>query len=164
MDINRIVNGYDTPAGEAPYYVRIVQCTNGGSCGYCGATWISETTILTAAHCISSTTTEMFYYMNPESNAYNGAGNTVSSWNVHECWDENESIFNNAWDIAVLTVPQVADVEIVRLETELERCKEETVKVKKENERVSKDIKEVYRVLLENTFGDVESLAGIQKL
>ena len=71
-DINRIVNGYDTPAGEAPYYVRIVSCNSQGSCSTCGASWISQTKILTAAHCISSDTTDMYYYLNPESNAQVG--------------------------------------------------------------------------------------------
>merc|ERR1712166_136787 len=115
QDIQRIVGGYDTPDGEAPYYVRILQCAPDG-CSYCGATWISQTTILTAAHCVKSQTTEMYYYLNPSNNAYNGAGPAVASWVTHECWDENASLWGNGFDIALLTVNNLADtVEVIRL-------------------------------------------------
>ena len=115
QDIKRIVGGYDTPNDEAPYYVRILSCTNGADCGLCGATWISQTTILTAAHCVVSESTEMYYYLNPSNNAYNEAFASVASWVTHECWDEKK-IWDNGFDIALLTVDNLAkSVEVIRL-------------------------------------------------
>ena len=116
QDIQRIVGGYDTPDGEAPYYVRVIQCTNDANCGSCGATWISQTTILTAAHCVNSGSTDMFYYVNPSVNAYEVVGASVASWVTHECWDENNSIWDDGFDIALLTVDNLLEpVEVIRL-------------------------------------------------
>jgi len=58
----------------------------------------------------------MYYYLNPSNNAYNGAGASVASWVTHECWDENASIWDNGFDIALLTVDNLAkSVEVIRL-------------------------------------------------
>ena len=115
----RIVNGYDTPAGEAPFYVRIMSCTNGASCGTCGASWISSTTILTAAHCHSSTATDIYYYKNPTDNSLQPsyASPAVDSWMFHPCWDENGSLFQENYDVLILRVTDASPSMPIRLAT-----------------------------------------------
>ena len=117
--IQRIVNGYDTPADEAPYYVRILSCQNGASCGTCGASWISSTTILTAAHCHASNGTDIYYYKNPSDNSLQPSYTSpnVDSWIFHPCWDENGSLFQENYDVLVLTVTDAEPPMPIRLAT-----------------------------------------------
>ena len=51
---SRIVNGIDvTDVNEAPYYSRILSCSQGGhDCSTCGASWITGKYLVTAAHCV----------------------------------------------------------------------------------------------------------------
>ena len=54
-------------------HVRILACNpnlNQG-CFTCGASWISGKYILTAAHCVEPDQTDISFFNNPTSNAYN---------------------------------------------------------------------------------------------
>ena len=53
---DRVVNGFDvTDPNEAPFYSRILSCSEGTSgCGLCGSSWITGKQLLTAAHCVDA--------------------------------------------------------------------------------------------------------------
>ena len=87
---NRLINGLEAEEGEAPYYVRLLACTRFDSkCNRCGGAWITGHEILTAAHCLDGDVEKVYFYTNPESQAYSGYSTT---WKMHECYKEDESI------------------------------------------------------------------------
>ena len=46
-----VTNGVPIPASSAPYIVRLYSTSLGG--GFCGGTLVTNTTVLTAAHCVT---------------------------------------------------------------------------------------------------------------
>ncbi|XP_017109459.2 serine protease 1-like [Drosophila bipectinata] len=66
----RIVNGYDAPAGKAPYIVGLLLLNDGSNSAYVGAgTIIANNWILTAAHCLTTDSVNINYGSN---NAWSG--------------------------------------------------------------------------------------------
>ena len=87
-------------------HVRILACNpnlNQG-CFTCGASWISGKYILTAAHCVEPDQTDISFFNNPTSNAYNNrVSGTIKTIKHHECWDFDVTDFAlTGYDIMLL--------------------------------------------------------------
>lgn len=105
----RIVNGKRISSSDAPYYVRIATCTK-AECNTCGGSWISKTTILTAAHCV-----DMLVEDKSTVHLYTGADgkyslSKVSQYavknlnqvKIHPNWNSTQPLNGN--DIALLKI------------------------------------------------------------
>ena len=119
----KIIGGLFASDLEAPYYVRLVSCEidnpNHSSCQTCGGSWISDTDILSAGHCVSRDDKHVFYYLNPDDNSLvNEPSGKVSSWKHHECWDHRTTlVYADGYDIMILRVEGANFKDPVRLAT-----------------------------------------------